>query len=99
MLFFGMSRSSEDCHEPIIHSGSVAVSSRAPKSDRQACWRIMLSPHVANSVSSGRLYKIADESDFDDVTEDRGDNEGGEDGDREIIGQQIRVRVRSPSAT
>src|ERR1022692_337857 len=41
--------------EPINHSGSVGVTSRAPKVERNACCMMRLKPQVASSVSSGRL--------------------------------------------
>ncbi len=50
----GMSIVSVGLNEPISHSGSVGVTSRAPKMDRKACCMIRLRPQVASSVSSGR---------------------------------------------
>ena len=50
----GISMASVGFHEPISHSGSVALTSRAPKIERNACCITSDSPQVASRVSSGR---------------------------------------------
>jgi len=51
----GISIVSVGLNEPISQSGSVGVTSRAPNVDRKVCCMMRLNPHVASSVSSGRL--------------------------------------------
>ena len=50
----GMSMASVGLNEPISQSGMLALTSRAPKIERNACCITSDSPQVANSVSSGR---------------------------------------------
>ena len=55
--FNGISMAAVGAQEPINQSGSVALTSLAPKVERNACCMPRLKPQVASSVSSGRRYK------------------------------------------
>ncbi|MCY1562171.1 hypothetical protein D9M68_995280 [compost metagenome] len=51
----GISMDSVKLNEPISHSGGVALTTRAPNTERKVCCITRDSPQVASSVSSGRL--------------------------------------------
>src|SRR5687768_4614785 len=53
----GISMVGVGLREPISQSGSVALTSRGPKVERNACCITRLRPQVASKVSNGRRYK------------------------------------------